>query len=224
MDNKYYSWKLNNLKNPQGYFVIFNEFYNNDLLVDIPDNALRLYIYFGLNHYYKSNKVYYNQSITDISKYFNKSNRTINYWIQDLIDLNLIKRNRASIKDISNTEIIPYDLNLKDNINYDTLDYYEWIQLARKNNKLFFPIFNNFKENRYLANLSGGALKLYIFLGIHSKYNTGESRYSIPTISKKLNKSERSISYSIEELKKEQLIFRKQKQYNVSSTTYLLRY
>jgi len=89
---------------------------------------------------------------------------------------------------------------------------------------LFFPIFENFKDKLYLKNLSGGALKLYIFLGIYSKYNSGESWYSIPSIAKYFNKSERTISYWIKELTQNKLIYRKQKSINTTSTTYLLTY
>lgn len=224
MNTTYYSWKKRNFNAPQNYFIIFNEFADSELLKDIPDNALKLYIYLGLNHFYKYDKVYYNQDLSDIINYFNKSKRTINYWIQDLVDLNLIKRNVNPQKDIPNTQLIPYELNLVQNIDYNNIKYYDWIIAARNENKLFFPIFENFKDKLYLKNLSGGALKLYIFLGIYSKYNSGESWYSIPSIAKYFNKSERTISYWIKELTQNKLIYRKQKSINTTSTTYLLTY
>ena len=95
----------------------------------------------------------------------------------------------------------------------------------------FFVIFNGFLEEKQnisnkalLQEISGGALKLYIFLGIKSNNFTGESYYSIKSISEYFNKSERTINNWIHELEKLNLIYRAQLKYNGVSHTYLQTY
>lgn len=61
----------------------------------------------------------------------------------------------------------------------------------------------------------------YIFLGINSKNNTGESWYTIESISKYFGKSPRTISYWFKELEKLNLIKRMQLEINAPSHTYL---
>lgn len=219
----YYSWKINNLSK-SSYFIIFNEFVEQGYLKKISGGALKLYLYFGLDSYYQYGASYMNQSISEIAKYFNKSKRTISYWIKELEELELIKRFSSSLKDHANTKLIPYDLNLNNEFNYKERTYYEWIIEARKNNKLFFPIFRNFKIKGYLREISGEALKLYIFFGIYSRYNTGKSWYSIPTIADFFNRSDRTVSYWIKELKDLKLIYRYQEKINTKSVTCILRY
>ena len=92
------------------------------------------------------------------------------------------------------------------------------------NNKGFFIIFNGFLEENILKNISGGALKLYVFLGIKSDNNTGESFYTIPQISEYFGVSERSISNWFKELETLNLIFRFQLKFNSVSHTYLNTY
>ncbi len=221
--NIYYNWKKSNLEKGM-YFIIFNEFVDQKILKNISGGALKLYIYFGLNTFYVYGSSYNNQSVKEIADYFNKSERTINNWIQALEKMKLIKRHRESIKDHSKTQLIPYNLNIKSGKIKETVSYYEWIKIARKENKLFFPIFPNFQDKGYLRLISGEALKLYIFLGIYSKYNNGESWYSIASISNYFDKSERTVSYWIQELKELNLIYRHQIYLNQSSRTYLQKY
>lgn len=92
------------------------------------------------------------------------------------------------------------------------------------NDKGFFIIFNGFLEENILKNISGGALKLYIFLGIKSDNYTGESFYTIPQISEYFSVSERSISNWFKELEKLNLIFRFQLKFNSVAHTYLNTY
>ena len=88
----------------------------------------------------------------------------------------------------------------------------------------YFTIFNGFLENDILKKISGGALKLYIFLGIKSDNNTGESFYTVKYIAEYFNVSERSISNWISELEDNNLIIRYQLKFNGVSHTYLNTY
>ena len=86
----------------------------------------------------------------------------------------------------------------------------------------FFPIFSSFKEKmRYL---SPGATSLYIYLGLHANYKTGEVYHSLGTIAMYFGKSTRTITNWMKELEDNDLIFRKQKKLNHVSHTYLKPY
>ncbi|TGE61095.1 hypothetical protein C6P21_02700 [Weissella confusa] len=97
-----------------------------------------------------------------------------------------------------------------------------WRKSQYRDNTGFFPLFQNF--NIILQDLSPGACKLYIFLGLHSNYKTGESFYSLTKISSELDCSPRTISNWMKELEEKNLVVRKQKSLNGVSTTYLLPY
>lgn len=99
-----------------------------------------------------------------------------------------------------------------------------WKEDNLKQQKGFFIVFNDFETKNILTKISGNALKLYIFIGIHSNNSTGESWYSIESISKYFNKSPRTISYWLRELEKANLIRRMQLNINQSSHTYLQPY
>ncbi|MBF2758193.1 helix-turn-helix domain-containing protein [Staphylococcus sp. GDY8P57P] len=91
-------------------------------------------------------------------------------------------------------------------------------------NKGFFIIFNGFLDNNYLKNISGGALKLYVFLGIKSKNESGESFYNVKSISEYFGVSTRTISNWFFELERLNLIERYQLDYNNVSHTFLNTY
>lgn len=88
----------------------------------------------------------------------------------------------------------------------------------------WFPIFNEFLDQELLKKISGNGLKLYIYLGIHSKNDTGVSWHSLKTMAEYFGKSERTISTWLEELKKYGLIERIQPERNTSAITYLKPY
>lgn len=88
----------------------------------------------------------------------------------------------------------------------------------------FFPVFQSFKEEKILRDLSGNALKLYLYFGLRSKNKTGESWVSIDSISKYFDKSPRTISNWIKELEKKKLIQRFQLEVNGNSYTFLIPY
>ncbi|MGL5749518.1 MAG: helix-turn-helix domain-containing protein [Paraclostridium sp.] len=102
-------------------------------------------------------------------------------------------------------------------------NYEIWKQNGLSNNG-YFIIFDGFLENNKLKQVSGGALKLYIYLGLNSKNMTGEVWHSIPRIAKYFGKSERTINNWISELEKLSLIKRMQKELNGVSYTYIQPY
>ena len=88
----------------------------------------------------------------------------------------------------------------------------------------YFIVFNSFKDDYYLRDLSGGAVKLFLFFGISGKNKTGESYYTIEEIAEYFKKSPRTIEIWIKELEKKRLINRMPKGLNSVAYTYLLPY
>lgn len=103
--NNYKYWKQNSLDNA-GFFVLFNGFLENDILKKISGNALKLYIFLGIKSDNSTGESYY--SIKSMAKYFDKSERTINNWISELEELNLIRRIQFQHNKVSHTFLQPY--------------------------------------------------------------------------------------------------------------------
>ena len=99
-------------------------------------------------------------------------------------------------------------------------NWVNWKTFNQKSNNIFFPIFKDFEDSA-LRDISGGACKLYIFLGLKAQ-NTGESWYSIQSMAEFLKVSTRTIDKWLQELEDRGLIARNR--HSVSSTTYLLPY
>ncbi len=103
---EYEKWKKEKLNNKVGYFIIFQDLKNKDLLKKISGSALKLYIYLGLHTKNYSGEC--NVTISNMAKYFNKDERTISYWIRELEDLGLIERIQFKIKEPAHTYLKPY--------------------------------------------------------------------------------------------------------------------
>ncbi|MGK0469341.1 helix-turn-helix domain-containing protein [Clostridium sp.] len=88
----------------------------------------------------------------------------------------------------------------------------------------YFILFNGLITSNKLININGNALKLYLYLGIHSKNMTGEVWHSNNRIAKYFNKSERTIRNWMKELEDMNLIKRMQLEFNGESHTYLQTY
>lgn len=86
----------------------------------------------------------------------------------------------------------------------------------------FFPIFYDFKNQ--LPHLSGGAVSLFIYLGIHSNNKTGESYHSLERIAEFFGKSSRTISTYFKELEEKGLIERFQLDINGRAHTFIKPY
>lgn len=88
----------------------------------------------------------------------------------------------------------------------------------------YFIVFQGFEESKKLKNISGNALKLYIFLGIHANNYEGIVWYSTKTIANYFEKSERTIRAWLKELDDMELITRMRLKYDGTVYTYLLPY
>lgn len=99
-------------------------------------------------------------------------------------------------------------------------EYSEWRDELQEINKPFFMLPNDFKH-LFLKDLSGGGLKLYLFLGFHAKYQTGESWYTVEQVATFFEKDPRTVSTWFKELEDKGLIFREQKGYMMRANTFL---
>lgn len=95
-----------------------------------------------------------------------------------------------------------------------------WKEELSGMNKPFFMIPSDF-SHLFLKDISGGALKLYLFLGFHSKYRTGESWYTNEQIGLFFEKDIRTITKWFKELEDMGLIFRAQKGVMMKANTFL---
>lgn len=102
-------------------------------------------------------------------------------------------------------------------------EYAAWKRTALANFG-FFPVFQPLKESFLLKSLSGNALRLYLYLGLMSDNETGETWVSIDTIASYFGKSKRTISDWIKELEKSSLIERMQLEHNGVAHTFLKPY
>jgi DNA-binding transcriptional ArsR family regulator len=86
----------------------------------------------------------------------------------------------------------------------------------------FFPVFSDFKS--YLPKLSGGAVSLFIYIGLHSNNQTGECYHDLDRIARYFNKSKRTIGSWFKELEEHGLIVRMQLEPNKVSHTFIRPY
>lgn len=98
-------WKEKSL-NENGFFVIFNGFLQTEILKKISGNALKLYIYLGLNSGNLTGEVWHSHK--SIATYFGKSERTIRAWFKELEDLNLIQKMQLEFNGVNHVYLQPY--------------------------------------------------------------------------------------------------------------------
>ncbi|WP_338564352.1 helix-turn-helix domain-containing protein (plasmid) [Paraclostridium sordellii] len=110
MRNRYKFWKYDAL-DKSAYFIIFQGFLEDDKLKDISGNALKLYIYLGINSNNYEGVVWHSNK--KISEYFGKSERTIRTWMKELEEMKLIKRMRLEYDGITYTYLQPYEHGYK---------------------------------------------------------------------------------------------------------------
>lgn len=113
--------------------------------------------------------------------------------------------------------------NNKLKLKYLKEDYSAW-KLNSLKDSGYFIIFNGFLDNNILRHISGGALKLYIFLGLRADNKTGESFYKISTMSEYFGVTERTIGNWMSELGNLHLVYRLQIDFNSVSHTFLQPY
>jgi DNA-binding transcriptional regulator YhcF (GntR family) len=102
-------------------------------------------------------------------------------------------------------------------------NYSKWRNELQDINKPFFMIPSDFKH-LFLRDISGGALKLFVFLGFHAKYQTGESWYTADQVAAFFQKDPRTVANWFKELEDLGLIFREQKGFKMKATTFLKPY
>lgn len=113
------------------------------------------------------------------------------------------------------------ELNKKNKIFGEQREQYAaWRSELQEINKPFFMIPSDFKH-LFLQDISGGALKLFLFLGFHSKYNTGESWYTVEQVGAFFKKDPRTVANWFKELEDKGLIFRGQKGIMMKANTFL---
>ncbi|WP_317366384.1 helix-turn-helix domain-containing protein [uncultured Tyzzerella sp.] len=108
--------------------------------------------------------------------------------------------------------------------NENKFEYESWKKKKLNDKNGYFIIFQDFKKKNLLKKVSGSALKLYIYLGLHTKNYSGECNVTINTMAKYFNKDERTISYWIKELEDLGLIERIQFKIKEPAHTYLKPY
>lgn len=116
--------------------------------------------------------------------------------------------------------------NLSNNVKgkYYKKNYSDWRTMNKAINRPFCIIYSDFIEKNLLKKINGNALKLYIFLLMNSKNETGESWYTIESMANYFDKSPRTISYWLNDLEKLGLIKRMQLNINKEAHTYLQPY
>lgn len=121
LKNNYLKWKKIKL-DTSGYFIIFNDFLSPGLLKNISGNALKLYLYLGLHSNNLNGEVWH--GVDKISKYFDKSDRTIRTWLRELQDIGLIYRMQLDFNGNSYNYLLPYnsDIRAKNLIKYRLKD------------------------------------------------------------------------------------------------------
>lgn len=105
MRNYYRFWRKNNTDMNAPFFALFNSFKENELLKNLDEGALRLYLYFGFVSGNGEGTSWH--SVETIARYFGKQTRTIDNWIKSLVDAGLIYRTRDH-KKTNTTFLVPY--------------------------------------------------------------------------------------------------------------------
>ena len=109
-------------------------------------------------------------------------------------------------------------------INNNKSIYEKWKKNTLSYKVGYFIIFQTFKDNNLLAQISGSALKLYLFLGLHTNNYSGECWVTIQKAAEYFGKDPRTISIWIKELEKLGLIERVQVKPKQPSYTFLKPY
>lgn len=99
----------------------------------------------------------------------------------------------------------------------------EWKQWAFKYKRGFFPIFTPDFMKKF-KDVSGNALKLYLYLGTYINNQDGYALVGIETISKDLKATKRTVHNWFQELREHRLVIRIQPGYKQPTFTCLLPY
>lgn len=98
-----------------------------------------------------------------------------------------------------------------------------WRGWTKDNKKGFFPIFSpDFSAKA--KDVSGNAIKLYLYLGSHIDNQAGYTLLSVDTMATYFNTSKRTVHNWLRELKQNKLIIRVQPAFKQPTQTFLLPY
>ena len=103
-ENLYFNWRKSQFNNKTPFFPIFKDFM--PYLKTLTPGAVSLFIFLGLKSNNKLGTSFY--KIETISKFFDRSPRTISNWIKDLEDAHLIIRKQKKVNSVSITYLLPY--------------------------------------------------------------------------------------------------------------------
>ncbi|BBG67180.1 hypothetical protein AKUH3B101J_PKUN00120 (plasmid) [Apilactobacillus kunkeei] len=110
MTELYANWRKDQYHENKGFFPIFQSF--SSKMTKLSNGAIALYVFLGLKSNYKTGVSFY--SVKKLSIIFNKSPRTISFWIKDLEDNKLIYRKQKTLNGVSTTYLLPYSDKNKD--------------------------------------------------------------------------------------------------------------
>lgn len=102
-------------------------------------------------------------------------------------------------------------------------NFREWREHQKEDKKPFFAVYSEFKDT-HLSEISGGALKVYMFIGFHVNSFSGECWVSVETMADFFKNDKRTVKKWLQELEDRGLITRIQKGYKRIANTFLLPY
>lgn len=101
--------------------------------------------------------------------------------------------------------------------------YNDWKVYQKENKATFFILYSEFKDI-HLKETSGGAIKLFLYLGFHANNNTGECWHSTESIAEFFGNDPRTVKKWIAELEERKMIVRIQSGYKRIANTFLVPY
>lgn len=98
-----------------------------------------------------------------------------------------------------------------------------WRRWTQRNKRGFFPVFSPIFAEK-MKNVSGNAIKLYIYLGMHIDNQAGYTMIAIDTMAEYFQTSNRTVHNWLKELKENKLIIRIQPAFKQTTYTFLIPY
>jgi len=112
--NSYYEWRNYKKKINSPFFLIYNDF-KDEHLKTMSGGSLKLFLYFGFHVNNKTGECWH--SIESIADFFGVDQRTVNKWVFELEQRQLIKRIQRGYKWVSNTFMLPYGTEGEEDLN-----------------------------------------------------------------------------------------------------------
>ena len=102
----YKNWKAIKIYDKAGFFLVYNDFKNKNILKKVSGNAIKCYLYLGISSKNDSGESWH--TVERIATYFEVSTRTVSNWLAELEKYNLIKRLQFDMNEVSHTFLQPY--------------------------------------------------------------------------------------------------------------------